>query len=80
MEAHASRGECTRQGLAIFANRESRRCPYGHRRYQAEEVAASKPGLPRRFVHRGQQASAIWREARYFVYNRRLMLRKEPAE
>ena len=34
----------------------------------------------RRFVHRGQQASAIWRGARYFVYNRRRMLSLEPAE
>ena len=44
------------------------------------EVAASKPGLPRRFAHRGWQASAIWRGARYFVYNRWLMLSQEPAE
>jgi hypothetical protein len=89
MEAHASRGESTRQGLAIFASRESRRCPYGHRRYQAEDVAAKKTRLsraeargqlPRRFAHRGWQASAIWRRARYFVYNRRLMLSQEPAE
>ena len=34
----------------------------------------------RRFVSRGWQASAIWRGARYFVYNRRLMLSQEPAE